>query len=199
MPPLPALPVPVTVKPPLVPVVSRSMPLSAPFEEMLWKVRPGAPIVVLATFRAVPEVVVSVFAAPVTATVPPPVAANAAFAPVLAVTPPVKETVAPVLELRAMPVPASLIGPLKAVVPPVRFATETESPPTRHVAATVMLPVPPSRRMPSPPAAETATGSSADDAAADAVPRIAAPSGRDAEAPTSNAVCHLDRGARRRR
>ena len=161
MPPLPALPVPVTVKPPLVPVVSRFMPLSAPFEEMLWKVRPGAPIVVLATFRAVPEVVVSVFAAPVTATVPPPVAANAAFAPVLAVTPPVKETVAPVLELRVMPVPASSIGPLKAVVPPVRFATDTEcaaDPVT--VAATVTLPVPPSRWMPSPPAARRSRGSS---------------------------------------
>ena len=34
--------------------------------------------------------------------------------------------VAPVLELRLMPVPVSSIGPLKAVVPPVRFATDTE-------------------------------------------------------------------------
>ena len=60
VPPVPAAPVPVTVSPPLEPVGVEQIPFAAPFEEMLWKVRPLAPIVVLATSSAVPVVVVSV-------------------------------------------------------------------------------------------------------------------------------------------
>ena len=78
-----------------------------------------------------------------------------------------------------MPVPVSAIGPLKAVVPPVRFATDTEcaaDPVT--VAATVTSPVPPSRWMPSPPAPETVTGLVVPtDAVVTPVPLIPAPLG----------------------
>ena len=72
------------------PVLLSTMPLAAPLAEMLWKVRPLAPIVVLATLSAVPVVVVRVLPAPVTVTVPPPVAVKAALAPVLRVSCPVK-------------------------------------------------------------------------------------------------------------
>src|SRR5262245_66622682 len=55
VPPEPAVvPVPVTVSPPLAPVVLRMMPLVAPLAEMSWKVSPLAPIVVFATLSAVP-------------------------------------------------------------------------------------------------------------------------------------------------
>ena len=61
---------------------------------MLRKVRPLAPIVVLATLSAVPVVVVRVFTIEVlfwvALTVPPPVAVNAALAPVLRLMPPLK-------------------------------------------------------------------------------------------------------------
>ena len=54
-------------------------------------------MVVLATLSAVPVVVVRVLAAPVTVTVPPPVAVKAGLVPVDSCTPPVKLMVAPVL------------------------------------------------------------------------------------------------------
>ena len=67
-------PVPVTVNAPA-PVLLSTMPLAAPFDAItLRKVRPLAPMVVLATLSAVPVVVASVFVDPVTLTVPPPVA-----------------------------------------------------------------------------------------------------------------------------
>src|SRR5262249_4895277 len=69
-------PFPVTLKKPVEPVWSRTMPLTAPLDEMLRNVTPLAPIVVLATLRAVPVVVVMVFAVPWTVMVPPPVAEN---------------------------------------------------------------------------------------------------------------------------
>ena len=47
-------PVPVTVRPPMEPVLLRLMPLGAPFAEMLWNVTSLTPMVVLATFSAVP-------------------------------------------------------------------------------------------------------------------------------------------------
>jgi hypothetical protein len=84
-------------------------------------------MVVLLTFSAVPVVVVIVLV-PVTLTVPPPVAANAGFAPVLEVRPPVKLIVAPVLVDRLMPLPLSLMAPLNSAVPPVRLLTSTDLP-----------------------------------------------------------------------
>src|SRR5262245_8314957 len=75
-------PLPLTVRPPLVPVLLRAMPLTAPLAVMLRKVRPLAPMVVLATVRAVPVVVVSVLALPVRVMVPPPVAVKAGLVPV---------------------------------------------------------------------------------------------------------------------
>ena len=75
------------VKPPLVPVVFRIILLAAPLDEMLRKVRPLAPMVVLATLSAVAVVDVSVLTMDVlfcvALTMPPPVAVNAAFEPVL--------------------------------------------------------------------------------------------------------------------
>ena len=51
---LEAPPSPVTVRPPLEPVLLRMMPLAAPFDEMLWNVRLLAPMVVWTTLSAVP-------------------------------------------------------------------------------------------------------------------------------------------------
>src|SRR5438105_336577 len=74
-------PEPDTVRP-SAPVLLRTMPFTAPFDEMLRNVKPLAPMVVFATFRAVPVVVVSVLMMVVLSwvalTVPPPVAVNAA-------------------------------------------------------------------------------------------------------------------------
>jgi hypothetical protein len=69
-----------TIVPPLIvtlpaPIVSSRTPFAAPFVATVWKASPEPPTVVLATFRAVPVVVVSVFVEPVTLTVPPFVAA----------------------------------------------------------------------------------------------------------------------------
>ena len=49
VPPDPAEPVPVTVRPPEVPVLLSRMPGLAPLDETLWNVRPPEPIVVLST------------------------------------------------------------------------------------------------------------------------------------------------------
>ena len=112
-------PSPVTTRFPEVPVLLTTMPLGAPLAEMLRKVRSSAWIVVFWTLMAVPVVVVSVLfgaVAPlvsVTAMVPPPVALKAVLAPVDAVMPPSKRTVAPVLPVRLMPVPLSVIEPVE--------------------------------------------------------------------------------------
>src|SRR5438045_8854401 len=118
VPPVPALPLPVTVKPPADPVVSRMMPFDELFapepDEMLRKVRPAAPIFVLVTLSAVPEVVESVLTIDVlfcvAVTVPPPVAMKQSLAPVLALMPAVKAIVALVLLVSWMPVPVSPIA-----------------------------------------------------------------------------------------
>src|SRR5215813_6819749 len=121
-------PFPEIVSPPLDPVLLRTMPLDAPFDEMLRNVRPLAPMVVLATFNAVPVVVVSVLTMVVlfcvAATVPPPVAVKAAFTLVVSAMPPVKVIVAPVLLFRMMPVPVPPVeetAPPSVIVPPVLF------------------------------------------------------------------------------
>src|SRR4051794_26780243 len=136
VPPLPAVPFPVTVNPAVLPVLSSTMPALAllPLAMMLRKVSALAPIVVLATFKAVPVDVVMVLAAPVTLTVPPPVALKPlALVVVMAKLPPVKLIVAPVLvaRLTAAPAPVLMIwlALVKATVPLVMFWTEMPVPP----------------------------------------------------------------------
>src|SRR3954451_8139164 len=68
--------VPVTDRPPE-PVLFRTMPLAAPFDEMSWKVMPPAPIVVPETLRPIPAPELIVLLAFVAVTVPPPLASNA--------------------------------------------------------------------------------------------------------------------------
>src|SRR5438067_11010773 len=123
VPPLPAVPVPVTVRPPPEPVVSRLMPTPALFDAdpalMLRKVRPLAPMVVLATFRPVPLVVAIVFglAPVVTLTVPPPVAVNPVPLDVVTASPPPEKlTVAPVLFVSVTAVLAAV--PIVCAGPP---------------------------------------------------------------------------------
>jgi hypothetical protein len=104
------------------------MPLAAPLAEIERKLRSAAPMVVFATFSAVPVVVASVLSGAVpfafgsvTTTVPPPVAEKALVAPVERIVPPSKRTVAPVL-LESETAPAGVaavpIAPLKSLVPP---------------------------------------------------------------------------------
>ena len=95
MPPELALPVPVTVSPPLDPVVLSTMPLAAPLAEMLWNVRSLAPIVVLATLSAVPVVETMLLFEPVTVTVPPFVALKPIAVVVSMSRPPENVTTAP--------------------------------------------------------------------------------------------------------
>src|SRR6476620_6071162 len=125
---------PVTVSPPLLPVVVRMMPefALALVELMLRKVTPLAPMVVLEMFNAVPVVVVKVLTIVllswVALTVPPPVAANAGLTVVLRLRPPLKLIIEPVLVSRLMPLtPAAVavIGPDRFTVPPVLFLITT--------------------------------------------------------------------------
>ena len=111
--------------------------LEPPLLEMLRNSRLFAPIVVLATLSAVAVVVVIVLtSAPVAAglhgfssqtlIVPPPVAVNAALAPVERTRPPEKVIVAPVLLVSEMPLPSpslpSVMAPVKLLAPPVVLA-----------------------------------------------------------------------------
>src|SRR5262245_30975422 len=86
----PALPV--TVRPAVAPVVFNTIPFAAPLAEILRNVRPLAPMLVLATFSAVPVVVAIVFTIVVlfcvAVTVPPPVAVNAGLVVVVRLNPP---------------------------------------------------------------------------------------------------------------
>ena len=124
------------------------MPFAALFapdpELMLRKVRPVAPIVVVETLSAVPAVVERVLTTVVlfcvALTVPPAVAVNESFAPVLRLMPPVKLIVAPVLEFRMTPVPKPLFevtAPVRLIVPPVLFWISTTRCPE---TACVMVP-----------------------------------------------------------
>src|SRR5258705_10120962 len=128
VPPDPGEPLPVTVSPPVELVVLRIMPFDALFapvpDVMLRNVNPEAPMMVFVTFSAVPDVVESVLTIVVlfwvALTVPPPVAVNESFAPVLRLMPPVKLIVAPVLALRITPVPVPLFdetAPPRLIVP----------------------------------------------------------------------------------
>src|SRR5205085_1298283 len=108
-PPEPAEPVPVTVRPPLVPVLLSRIPLAGPLpavpDEMLRNVSPLAPIVVPSTFKATPVVVAMVFVEPVTFTVPPPVAMKPLLVPSEMNTPPVRLSVVLALEVNSTPPP----------------------------------------------------------------------------------------------
>ena len=118
-------PSPFTVSPPLAPVLSKIIPVAdPPFEEILWKSKLLAPIVVFVTFKAVAVVVVIVLPEFVELMVPPPVAVKAAFVEVLNVKRPVKLIVAPVFVARLIPVlvPEEVIAPLNVIVPPVADA-----------------------------------------------------------------------------
>ena len=150
VPPDAGVPVPVTMRPPSEPVVSRLMPTPALSVAvpavMLWNVRSSAWIVVLATLSAVPVVVVSVLfgaVAPlvsVTAMVPPPVALKAVLAPVEALMPPSKRMVAPVLPVRSMPPPLVEVRlALKSTVPPVRPVISIRSPAVVLVTVALMV------------------------------------------------------------
>src|SRR4051812_29658886 len=138
MPPVPALPLPVTWRPPAEPVVSTMMPveelLDADPDEIVRNVTLLAPIVVLAMFSAVPLVVVSVLTIVVlfcvALTVPPPVALNESFAPVERLSPPVKVMVPLSLLSRLTPVPPV------AVTEPVNW-TRPGLPVLRLVTSTV--------------------------------------------------------------
>ena len=142
VPPEPAVvPVPVTVRPPLdAGGVEHDAVGRRRWREMLWNVRPLAPIVVLATLSAVPVPVSIVLPAPVTVTVPPPVALKPAPLVVsMSSPPPVKLIVWPVLVVSVTavlaPVLSVLVVPLKVVVPAVLPETLMPVPPVP-----VMLP-----------------------------------------------------------
>ena len=164
VPPEPALPVPLTFSPPVEPVVSRMIPVfEPPLLEILWNSRLLAPIVVFATFRAVPVVVVSVLTSPPfepeaphgfssqTFNVPPPVAVNAGLPPVLRTRPPLKVIVVPGLVVRTIPEPSpslpSEIAPEKSFVPPFVPVTATRTPTSSVIVpAYVTFPAPPLTR-----------------------------------------------------
>src|SRR5262249_7739830 len=132
-------PFPDTVKPPDAPVPLRTIPFVPPLEEMLRKVRPLAPMVVLLTLSAVPVVVLIVLSLVpiVTLTaVPGLVALNAMPDVVVMASPPLEKLiVAPVFVARftapLAPVLMVLVLPLKLNVPPVLLATLTPVPDPR--------------------------------------------------------------------
>ena len=75
--------------------------------------------------------VASVFALPVTFTVPPPVATNAGLKVVDSSTVPLRVIVAPVFPVKEMPPassPPSVIPPDSVTTPPVRPVISTEAP-----------------------------------------------------------------------
>src|SRR5262245_18967563 len=98
-------------------------PFMAPLAEMLLNVSPLAPMDVLATFSAVPVVELMVLFAPVTFTVPPPVALNPApLVVVIARLPLLNVIVPPVLLVRLTAVAVVVVAvtdPTNVVVPPV--------------------------------------------------------------------------------
>ena len=86
---------------------------------------------VLVTVTAAPLVVATVLSAPVTLTVPPPVAVKAAFAPVERSIFPLRLIVPPVLLVRLMPEPlppVSAMSPDRVIAPPVRPLMRTACP-----------------------------------------------------------------------
>src|SRR5450759_5062241 len=93
----------------------------APFDEMLRKLNPLAPIMVFSMRNAVAVVVASVLLAPITLTAPLVLAnaLNALLAAVFRFTPLLKLTVVFVLLDIVTPVPVPFTGPLNVTEPPV--------------------------------------------------------------------------------
>ncbi len=115
-------PSPVTVKLPA-PVPLSTMPFVEPFAAILLKVTPLPPMVVLVILTAVPVVVAIVLFAPVTLTVPPPVAEKPLpETPVMVML--LKLKMPPVLLVRLTPLaaPVAPIVMLRTVVVPVVIA-----------------------------------------------------------------------------
>ena len=147
----PFTPLPVTVSPPLVPVLFSTMPFAAPLAEMLWNVRSPLPMLVLTTLSAPPgPELMLLLCAPVgssTVTVPPPVASK----PV----PPAVVISRPVLAALVLLKLSATFAPLTSKFTPVALPVLSE---TEWVKVTVVLPVfedtsiPP----PLPPASVTA-------------------------------------------
>src|SRR4051812_45897825 len=123
-----AVPSPVTIRLPA-PVLFRMMALVPPVALIETKFRFEPPMVVLATLTAAPPTEVIVFVAPLTLTVPPPVATKPAPVPVVMARlfpPGVKLIVWPlfVVWFTAMPLVVVIVtSPLKFVEPPVEFVT----------------------------------------------------------------------------
>ena len=121
--------VPVTVNPPLFPVLFSVIPLALPLAEILWKVIPLAPIVELTTFKAVPVVEEMVFPVPVTliAAAPPVALKPVAVDEVIVSPPPLKLIVVPPLLANVTGVTVGVFNvfvvPLKLIVPPVQLDT----------------------------------------------------------------------------
>ena len=120
------------------------IPLTAPFDEILRKVKPLGPIVVALTLSAVPVVLMMVLVAPVIVTVPPPVALKPVLPPELIDTPE-KLNVALGLPTRSAPLPPDVVKPSKLNVPamlekltpvPVLVVTATSLTLTPVIAAT---------------------------------------------------------------
>src|SRR6185503_13920739 len=135
VPPEPAVPEPVTVRPPLMPVLLRIMPvLDPPLEEMLRKLKPLTPMIELTTLSAVPVVVEIVLPAPLTLiAVAPPVALNPVPLVVLmARPPPLKLIEAPVFPESVTAALADVLrlfdAPLKVTVPPELVCTRMPVP-----------------------------------------------------------------------
>ena len=124
------VPLPEIVNPPKVPVVLRTMPLTAPLEDILKKFNPLAPIVVLVTLNAVPDVDDMVLLLPVTVIteVVAPVALNPVADPEVMARPPFVKFIAMLLfEARLTGLIPGVFNVLvllvKFMVPPVLFET----------------------------------------------------------------------------
>ena len=117
-----------SVRPAVEPVLFSTIAFTPPAWTIFANLSPLAPMVVLVTSSALPVVVVRVFEAWSTSTVPPPVARKAALAPVDAVICPAKSSCVPVLFRSAMPKSLSVIGPANPTVPPFFPKMSTELP-----------------------------------------------------------------------
>ena len=118
-------PVPVTLRPPALPVLLSTMPFGAPSEAIRPKFRSFEWIVVPVTLRGRPVFAMILLSGSgpgpfgsVIASVPALVAVNPLLALVESVSPPSKRVVPPLVSSETLP---PLIGPLKSFVPPVLF------------------------------------------------------------------------------
>ena len=143
-PPLPGVPAPVTVRPPVLPVLVSTMPLAPPLAERRSKVMPPLVMAVLVTRRAAP-LVVSLVLVPVT--VRPPV-----LVLLVAVKPPLPEAGSmsmpplkvmarlPRLLVTVMPRPFSSIAPEKSMSSVASSPFQESTLTVRPLAGPVMVP-----------------------------------------------------------